>query len=116
MMANESDPASERGPLVKNAETAILKLPSELISRIFGLLQCDVDFFNARRASRGLESASLAYFGHRFFRKKGFMITTSSLHVLKQIAAHNVLGNYVRHVWFNPDCFTFAGPSTWPYL
>ncbi|KAL1584408.1 hypothetical protein WHR41_06308 [Cladosporium halotolerans] len=87
--------------------TTILDLPSELIASIFHFLN-DGDIFAARSANRVLERASFSFFAKRFFRKKGYMITTPSLQVLQSVAAHEELRPYVQHVWFNPDCFTFG--------
>ncbi|KAI5356585.1 putative F-box domain-containing protein [Septoria linicola] len=92
---------------------AMLKLPTELIALIFSSLD-DVDVFAARLSNKSLEEASFAFFGKRFFRKKGFMITSASLDVLKQIAQHQGLRKHVQHVWFNPDCYTFARPACAP--
>jgi len=88
-------------------ETTILDLPPELISSIVAYL-CPEDVFTLRLANGQLERASFAHFGFRFFRKKGYMITSPSLHVLQQVASHSELRKYVQHVWFNPDCFTFV--------
>lgn len=85
----------------------LIGLPSELIANVFRHLD-DVDIFAARVASRHLERASFSLFAKRFFRKKGYMITTPSLQVLKSVAANEELRPYVQHVWFNPDCFTFG--------
>jgi hypothetical protein len=87
----------------------LLELPPELVVNIFQYL-ADDDFFAARVASKHLERASFSTFGKRFFRKKGYMITTASLDVLQNIASHEELRPYVQHVWFNPDCYTF-GPQ-----
>lgn len=90
--------------------TTILNLPSELIADIVSYLDTD-DVFSTRRSNRGLERASFAHFGKRFFRKKGYMITKESIEVLKAIAAHTELRKYVQHIWLNPDLFLFATPS-----
>jgi len=91
----------------------ILDLPSELIASIVSSLDND-DVFNTRQANRQLERASIAYFGKRFFRKRGYMLTTPSLTNLGQVADHPDLRKYVQHVWFNPDCFTFVHPDCAP--
>ncbi|CAK4033113.1 hypothetical protein BST61_czeina21g000990 [Lecanosticta acicola] len=91
----------------------ILHLPSELIAHIFQYLD-DYDLFNARVSHRALDKASFEHFARRFFRKKGFMITTRSLTVLQHIATHDELGKYLQHVWCNPDCYTFARPKCCP--
>lgn len=90
--------------------TGILDLPTELVTSI---LQCldDTDIFGARRAHSHIERTSFSFFAKRFFRKKGYLITTESLEVLKSVAAHQEIRKYVQHVWFNPDCFTFATPE-----
>ncbi|KAK0346869.1 hypothetical protein LTR59_005989 [Friedmanniomyces endolithicus] len=93
--------------------TGLTKLPSELISAIVSFLE-DSDVRTTRLTCRAIERASLAQFGHRFFRKKGYLITSPSLHVLACIAAHKDLKKYVQHVWFNPDCFTFVHPECAP--
>ncbi|KAK1050685.1 hypothetical protein LTR12_016555 [Friedmanniomyces endolithicus] len=93
--------------------TGLTKLPSELISAIVSFLD-DADALSTRLTSRNIERASLAQFGSRFFRKKGYLITTPSLDVLSHIAAHKDLKKYVQHVWFNPDCFTFVHPACAP--
>lgn len=93
--------------------TGILDLPSELIAQTFEYLD-DKNVFEARLSHRALERSSLAHFGKRFFRKRGFMITTQSLDVLQEIAQHDQLKKYVQHVWFNPDCYTFARPECCP--
>ncbi|KAM0719142.1 hypothetical protein Q7P37_005047 [Cladosporium fusiforme] len=85
----------------------LLDLPSELIAGVFQCLD-DVDIFAGREANKQLERASFSLFAKRFFRKKGYMITTPSIKVLKSVAAHEQLRPYVQHVWFNPDCFTFG--------
>ncbi|TKA64272.1 hypothetical protein B0A55_10213 [Friedmanniomyces simplex] len=93
--------------------TGLTKLPVELIAAIVSLLD-DPDILTTRLTSRAVERASLPDFGHRFFRKKGYLITTPSLDVLAQIAAHEDLRKHVQHVWFNPDCFTFVHPACAP--
>jgi hypothetical protein len=92
--------------------TSLLDLPPELIASTFSYLD-DGEFFVARAAARHLERASFSAFGKRFFRKKGYMITTDSLDVLQHVASHRELRAYVQHVWFNPDCYTF-GPMLFP--
>ena len=91
----------------------LLELPAELIIHVFSYLDNE-DVFNARLANKYIESSSLSYFGRRFFRKKGYLITTPSINVLKSIANHNELKKYVQHVWFNPDCYTFVDPKCAP--
>lgn len=93
---------------------AISALPTELLAHIFSQLHHDADVFSARLSNKALEKASFNHFGQRFFRKKGFMITTASLDVFKQISQHKGLGKHVQHVWFNPDCYTFARPACAP--
>ncbi|KAK1089002.1 hypothetical protein LTR48_001019 [Friedmanniomyces endolithicus] len=102
-----------RGPIAIESLTGLTKLPSELISAIVSFLE-DSDVRTTRLTCRAIERASLAQFGHRFFRKKGYLITSPSLHVLACIAAHKDLKKYVQHVWFNPDCFTFVHPECAP--
>jgi hypothetical protein len=87
--------------------TTLLDLPPELIASTFSYLD-DGDFFSARASVRHLERASFSTFGKRFFRKKGYMITTDSLDVLQNVSSHKELRSYVQHVWFNPDCYTFG--------
>lgn len=87
---------------------SLLDLPSELIAGIFKHLDDDKDIFAGRESNRQLERASFSFFAKRFFRKKGYMITTPSVKVLQSVAAHEELRPYVQHVWFNPDCFTFG--------
>lgn len=87
-----------------------MDLPTELIATIFQHLD-NASFLAARQASRRLEQASFAVFGKRFFRKKGYMITTPSLDVLQCVASHEKLRENVQHVWFNPDCYTFGPPT-----
>lgn len=91
----------------------LLELPAELIIHIFSYLDSE-DVFYTRLANKYIESSSLSYFGRRFFRKKGYLITTPSINVLKSIANHNELKKYVQHVWFNPDCYTFVDPKCAP--
>lgn len=91
----------------------ISDLPSEILTEIFSYLQ-DADVFSGRLSSRTLERATFQHFGKRFFRKKGYMITTPSLDVLQEIAAHPELRKYPQHIWFNPDCYTFARPECVP--
>jgi hypothetical protein len=86
--------------------TALLSLPPELLANIFYHLE-DTSFFSGRLVNRNLEQASFTLFGKRFFRKKGYMITNSSLDVLRSVASHDKLRVYVQHVWFNPDCYTY---------
>ncbi|EGP85405.1 uncharacterized protein MYCGRDRAFT_95089 [Zymoseptoria tritici IPO323] len=88
----------------------ILDLPNELLHDIFSYLE-DQDVFNGRLSNKSLEHATLAHFGKRFFRKKGFMITSPSINVLLHIAASERLRKYGQHIWFNPDCFTFVSPA-----
>lgn len=92
---------------------ALLALPAELIAHIFSHLD-DNDVFTARTTTSILEKASFSHFAKRFFRKKGFMITSHSLRVLQDIAKHQGLRNHVQHIWFNPDCYTFARPACAP--
>lgn len=87
--------------------TTLLELPPELIVHVFHYLD-DVDFFASRLAGKHLERATFSIFGKRFFRKKGYMITTASLNVLQNVASHKELRKHVQHVWFNPDCYTFG--------
>lgn len=91
----------------------ILDLPSELIASIVTYLE-DRDVFATRSAAKVLERASFSHFGKRFFRKKGYMLTTPSLNVLQGVAAHPELRKWPQHVWFNPDCFTFIHPDCAP--
>ena len=93
--------------------TGILDLPPELIVNIISLLD-NKDVFNTRLGNKYIESSSLPYFGKRFFRKKGYLVTTPSLNVLKSIVNHDELRKYVQHVWFNPDCYTFIEPECAP--
>ena len=93
--------------------TALIDLPSELVASIIAYLS-DHDVFAARQASRKIERASLSLFGKRFFRKKGYMLTSTSLAVLESVSQHDELRNHVQHVWFNPDCFTFVRPDCAP--
>ncbi|KAK4889021.1 hypothetical protein LTR27_012136 [Elasticomyces elasticus] len=88
-------------------------LPSELIAHIFTFLD-DADVFATRQTCHAIERASIAHFGHRFFRKIGFMITSPSLDTLTSISKHEDLRKYIQHVWFNPDCFTFIRPDCAP--
>lgn len=90
--------------------TGILSLPAELVISILQYVG-DSDIFAARHAHSHIERTSFSFFAKRFFRKKGYLITTESLQVLKSIGAHDELRNFVQHVWFNPDCFTFATPE-----
>jgi hypothetical protein len=92
--------------------TTLLSLPPELLANIFFHLD-DTSFFLGRQINRSLEQASFTLFGKRFFRKKGYMITNDSLHVLKSTASHEKLRVYVQHVWFNPDCYTY---DTYPNI
>lgn len=93
--------------------TSLLSLPPELIALIFQFLD-NAEILATRVASKYLESSSLSYFGKHFFRKKGFLITTPSINVLKAIAAHEQIRKYVQHVWFNPDCYTYITPECSP--
>jgi hypothetical protein len=86
--------------------TTLLSLPPELLANVFWYLD-DTSFFSGRLANRNLEQASFSLFGKRFFRKKGYMITNSSLSVLQSVASHEKLRVYAQHVWFNPDCYTY---------
>lgn len=92
----------------------ISRVPPEILAEVFTYLQDADFFFSGRLACRSFERASFAHFGKRFFRKKGYMITTPSLGVLQNIAAHEELRKYPQHVWFNPDCYTFARPECAP--
>lgn len=91
----------------------LVNLPSELIAQIFIFLD-DQDVFSARLSNKTLDNASFSDFGKRFFRKRGFMITTPSLQVLQHVSEHQELSKYVQHVWFNPDCFTWNPPDYSP--
>ena len=93
--------------------SGILDLPAEIIASLFTYLDNE-SIFATRQASKHLESSSLSYFGKHFFRKKGYLITTPSVNVLKCIANHEELRKYVQHVWFNPDCYTFVQPACSP--
>lgn len=94
--------------------TDILDLPVELVALIFTYLD-DEDVFAGRLSNKSLERASFSHFGQRFFRKKGFMVTSIALDCLNSISGHIKLRNYVQHIWFNPDCFTFARPECAPH-
>lgn len=96
-----------KSPQTISMATTLLELPPELIVHVFRYLD-DVDFFAARLAGKHLERATFSTFGKRFFRKKGYMITTASLDVLQNVASHKELRKHVQHVWFNPDCYTFG--------
>ncbi|TKA28865.1 hypothetical protein B0A50_03276 [Salinomyces thailandicus] len=91
----------------------IIDLPSELVELIATRLN-DEDVLALRRTSRPLERGSFSHFGKRFFRKKGYLLTSPSLAVLQGVADHSQLRKYVQHVWFNPDCFTFIRPECAP--
>ncbi|EMC96994.1 hypothetical protein BAUCODRAFT_435168 [Baudoinia panamericana UAMH 10762] len=91
----------------------ILDLPAELLVLIVRFLE-DEDVFTLRIVSRTVEQTVFKYFAKRFFRKKGFMITTPSLDVLQQISQQDQLKPYVQHVWFNPDCYTYVEPDCAP--
>lgn len=84
----------------------VLDLPSELIASILPFLDNE-DVFNLRLVNRYLERSAFSYFGAHFFRKKGYLITTPSIDVLRSVAEHRELRKYVHHVWFNPDLYTF---------
>ncbi|PPJ50752.1 hypothetical protein CBER1_08116 [Cercospora berteroae] len=92
---------------------SLLALPTELIAQVFSHLDDD-DVFRARLSNKALEEASFASFGKRYFRKKGFMITSTSLDALNSIAQHEGLRKHVQHLWFNPDLYTFARPACAP--
>ena len=87
--------------------TGLFGLPAELIGYLSSYLD-DEALLAIRQTNRLLESSSFDYFGKRFFRKKGYLITTPSINALKSISAHEQLRKYVQHVWFNPDCYTFV--------
>ena len=91
---------------LKTIMITILDLPSELIASVLPFLDKE-DIFSFRLTSRSLERSALSYFGTRFFHKKGYLITTPSLNVIKSIARHVDLRKYVHHIWFNPDLWTF---------
>lgn len=91
--------------------TTLLSLPPELLANVFVHLE-DASFFSGRLANRQLEQASFTLFGRRFFRKKGYMITSPSLDVLRSVSSHEKLRLYVQHVWFNPDCYTYGSSAT----
>ncbi|KAK5166309.1 uncharacterized protein LTR77_008570 [Saxophila tyrrhenica] len=93
--------------------TGLLQLPSELISEIASYLDTET-LFSLRLSSKYLEQSCLSVFGRRFFRKKGFLITTRSISVLQAIASQEKLQKYVQHVWINPDCYTSSGPRCDP--
>ncbi|EME81576.1 uncharacterized protein MYCFIDRAFT_78962 [Pseudocercospora fijiensis CIRAD86] len=99
--------------MARSPKTNLLELPVELIALIFTYLD-DEDVFAGRLANKALEEASFALFGKRFFRKKGFMVTSLALECLRSIADHQKLRKYIQHIWFNPDCFTFARPECAP--
>jgi len=88
------------------ASITVLDLPSELVAHIAFFLE-DLDIFSIRLSHGHLERSCFSYFGKRFFRKKGYFLTSPSLAVLQSISEHPELGKYVQHVWFNPDLFTF---------
>jgi hypothetical protein len=109
---NHNASSLNRHKLHYSMAATLLELPPELVVNIFHYLNDD-DFFATRVVSKHLERASFSTFGKRFFRKKGYMITTASLDVLQDVASHEELRPYVQHVWFNPDCYTF-GPLLFP--
>lgn len=92
----------------------LLDLPSELISAIFEHFDNDADFFATRLTNSAVETACLTLFGRRFFRKKGYMLTSPSLDTLNHVANNFKLKKYVHHIWFNPDCYTFVTPACAP--
>ena len=92
----------------------ILELPAEIIASIFSHLENIEDVLTARLSNKYLERSSFPSFGKRYFRKKGYILTSPSLNVLKSIAYHEDLRKYVRHVWFNPDLYTFNTPRCVP--
>ena len=93
--------------------TGLLDLPSELIPFIAHYLH-DKDFFNLRLTHRYLQHSTISHFGRNYFRKRGYLITTPSLHTLTSISAHLELRKHVQHVWFNPDMYTFVTPECAP--
>ena len=93
--------------------TGLLDLPAELIASIFQHLD-HKDVFATRLWQQVHRKLISIHFGKRFFRKKGYLITTPSINVLKSIADHEELRKYVQHIWFNPDCYTFVVPKCQP--
>jgi hypothetical protein len=87
----------------------LLDLPPELIASVTDHL-FERDLFATRLAARALERASFSKFGTRFFRKKGYLLYSPSLGILRSISQHEELRKYVRHVWFNPDFFNAKTP------
>ncbi|KAK3053864.1 hypothetical protein LTR09_005144 [Extremus antarcticus] len=89
-------------------------LPAELINQIVWFLDTD-SVFSVRQVNRYLENSSFKCFSTRYFRKKGFLLTSDSLNVLKSIGRNQRLRETVHHLWFNPDCYTSTDsgrPST----
>ncbi|KAK3686319.1 hypothetical protein LTR37_019957 [Vermiconidia calcicola] len=107
------EPSQQGSQSTDMTTTGLLDLPAELVAHLFTYLDTD-SLFATRLTSKHLESASFSYFGRRFFRKKGFLITPDAMLVLNQIAAHQELRKYVEHLWFNPDCYTFVRPPRFP--
>lgn len=97
-----------------NDACGLLDLPSELVSTIFDHLAEKKDVFTTRLTSKYLARSCLSSFGRRFFRKRGFLITTESLDALNAISAHPELSKHVQHVWFNPDLYTYVTPKCAP--
>lgn len=88
----------------------LLDLPTELVVEVFCYL-CNDDISSARLCCKQVEKRSFEHFASVFFRKNGYMITSLSIEKLEAISCHHQLRQYVQHVWFNPDCFTWAKPQ-----
>ena len=82
---------------------SLLGLTPELVGMIFHHLD-DESILVARGLNRYLKHSSMECFGKRFFREKGYMITSPGLQVLKSVAEHEQLAKYVKHVWFSYRC------------
>ncbi|KAF2715958.1 hypothetical protein K431DRAFT_289820 [Polychaeton citri CBS 116435] len=89
--------------------TGFLDLPSEIIAHVFTCLDRS-SLYNGRAACKDIRGATFSLFGRRHFQKRGYLLCDHSLRVLENIASHPQLRVYPRHVWFNPDLYTFIQP------
>lgn len=82
----------------------IRDLPPEVVQLIAGHLDQE-SLLAFRRTCHGFEENSFPLFASTFFDTVGFIFVCESLEVLVNLAKHEQLRKYIRHVWFAPEFF-----------
>ncbi|KAK4172339.1 hypothetical protein QBC36DRAFT_247764 [Triangularia setosa] len=78
-------------------ESFLARVPVEVLLRITRWIPT-VDLAKVRLTCKVLERNLFNFFAHEFFRKKQFMVSTSSLQALIDISKHSTLSPFLKHV------------------